>query len=184
MEALVANKDSHNNVDQGWPKALAQQRQAGRVQEGMNELWRDAGHLGAIREAYKARGLQPPELPAELRPKASQAAPTRYGQNSLPPEQQQHHALATEQLAPGLRAFHLNRDGERIAMVQAGAPLSGFSAREAQSRSSEQHLAQAHQAAHAQTQDTARTPKRPRHRPTRRPSARWSKSPSVGRAAA
>lgn len=31
VEALQSNQDSHNNVDQGWPKALAQQRQAGRV---------------------------------------------------------------------------------------------------------------------------------------------------------
>jgi hypothetical protein len=189
--ALAANKDSHNNIDQGWPKVLAQQRQAGRVQEGLNELWRDTGHLGAIRKAYKERGLQPPELPAELRPKAPQAAPQRSGQTSLTPEQQRHHALATEQLAPGLRArgldderidrvsaaavshaqahahrgevraFHLSKDGERIAMVQAGAPLSEFSVREAQARSSEQHLAQAHQTAHAQTQDTARTAEAP-----------------------
>jgi hypothetical protein len=185
--ALAANKDSHNNIDQGWPKVLAQQRQAGRVQEGMNELWRDTGHLGAIREAYRERGLPPPELPAELKPRDPQAAPTRSGQSSLTPEQQRHHALATEQLAPRLRAqgldderidrvsaaavshaqahanrgevraFHLSKDGERIAMVQEGAPLSEFSVREAEARSSEQHLAQAHQTAHAQTQDTART---------------------------
>lgn len=189
--ALAANKDSHNNIDQGWPKVLVQQRQAGRVQEGMNELWRDTGHLGAIREAYKERGLQPPELPAELRPKAPQATPTRSGQTSLTPEQQRHHALAAEQLAPGLRArgldderidrvsaaavshaqahanrgevraFHLSKDGERIAMVQDGAPVSEFSVREAEARSSEQHLAQAHQTAHGQTQDNARTAEAP-----------------------
>jgi hypothetical protein len=69
--ALAANKDSHNNIDQGWPKALAQERQAGRVQSGLDELWRDTGHLGAIREAYQARGMQPPELPPELRPAAA-----------------------------------------------------------------------------------------------------------------
>lgn len=179
LEALESNKDSHNNVDQGWPKALAQQRQAGRVQEGANELWRDIGHLGAIRGAYKERGLPPPELPAELKPRDPQAAPTRPGQTSLTPEQQHHHALAREQLAPGLRArgldderidrvsaaavshaqahanrgevraFHLSKDGERIAMVQAGAPVSEFSVREAQAQPAEQHLAQA--------QDTART---------------------------
>lgn len=179
LEALQSNKDSHNNVDQGWPKALAQQRQAGRVQEGANELWRDIGHLGAIRGAYKERGLPPPELPAELKPRNPQAAPTRPGQSALTPEQQRHHALAREQLALGLRAqgldderihrvsaaavsraqahanrgevraFHLSKDGERIAMVQAGAPVSEFSVREAQARPAEQHL--------AQTQDTART---------------------------
>ena len=188
VEALQANKDSHNNVDQGWPRALAQQRQAGRVQQGANELWRDIGHLGAIREAYKERGLTPPELPAELKPRVPQAAPTRSGQNSsLTPEQQRHHALAREQLAPGLRArgldderidrvsaaavshaqahahrgevraFHLSKDGERIAMVQASAPVSEFGVREAQTKPAEQHLAQAQQTAQAQTQDTART---------------------------
>lgn len=194
LEALQANQDSHNNVDQGWPKALAQQRQAGRVQEGANELWRDIGHLGAIREVYKERGLPPPELPAELKPKAPQAAPTRTGQASLTPEQQHHRQLALEQLGPGLkaqghndehihrisaaavshaqthahrgevRAFHLSKDGERIAMVQEGAPASEFSVREAQSQPAEQHLAQAHQT--AQTQESARaagTPATPSH---------------------
>ena len=187
LEALESNKDSHNNVDQGWPRALAQQRQAGRVQQGANELWRDIGHLGAIREAYKERGLTPPELPAELKPRNPQAAPTRSNQTSLTPEQQRHHALAREQLAPGLRArgldderidrvsaaavshaqahahrgevraFHLSKDGERIAMVQASAPVSEFGVREAQTKPAEQHLAQAQQTAQAQTQDTART---------------------------
>ena len=197
--ALAANKDSHNNVDQGWPKALAQQRQAGRVQDGLNGLWRDAGHLGAIREAYKASGLPPPDLPAELKPRDPQAAPMRSGQNMLTPEQQRHHALARDQLASGLRAqgldderidrvsaaavshaqahanrgevraFRLSKDGERIAMVQEGAPLSEFSVREAQVRSSEQHLAQAHQTAHAQnTARTAEAPTAPTHAPPER----------------
>jgi hypothetical protein len=188
LMALQSNRDSHNNIDQGWPKALAQQRQAGRVQQGANELWRDIGHLGAIREAYKERGLPLPELPAELKPRDPQAAPVRPGQNSsLTPEQQRHHALAREQLAPGLRArgldderidrvsaaavshaqahahrgevraFHLSKDGERIAMVQASAPVSEFGVREAQTKPAEQHLAQAQQTAQAQTQDTART---------------------------
>lgn len=110
---------------------------------------------------------------------------------SLTPEQQRHHALARKQLAPGLRArgldderidrvsaaavshaqahahrgevraFHLSKDGERIAMVQASAPLSEFSVRDAEARSSEQHLAQAHQTAHAQTQDTTRAAEAP-----------------------
>ncbi len=195
--ALAANKDSHNNVDQGWSKSMAQQRQAGRVQEGLNELWRDTGHLGAIREAYRARGQQPPELPMELRPKDPQAAPTRSGQINLTPEQAQQRQMAQEQLGPGLRArgmdheqiervcaaavshaqananrgevraFHLSKDGERVAMVQEGAPPSEFSVREAQSRSSEQHLAQAqaHQTAHEQTQkqtqDSARVAEAP-----------------------
>ncbi|MFP8779740.1 zeta toxin family protein [Hydrogenophaga sp. RWCD_12] len=187
VEALAANKDSHNNIDQGWPKALAQQRQAGRVQDGLNEFWRDTGHLGAIRDVYKQRGLQPPELPAELRPRDPQASPTRSGQLSLSPEQQRHHALAQEQLSPALharghdaegidrvnaaavghaqahalrgevRAFHLSKDGERVAMVQEGAPVSEFSVRAAQAQTSGEHLAQAHQTAHAQKQ----TPQEP-----------------------
>ena len=107
--------------------------------------------------------------------------------SSLTPEQQRHRALAREQLAPGLRArgldderidrvsaaavshaqahahrgevraFHLSKDGERIAMVQEGAPVSEFGVREAQTKPAEQHLAQAQQTAQAQTQDTART---------------------------
>lgn len=187
VEALAANKDSHNNIDQGWPKPMAQQRQAGRVQEGQNEFWRDIAHLGAIREAYRARGQQPPELPAELRPKEPQAAPTRPGLGSLTPEQQRLYAMAREQLAPGLRArgldderidrvtaaavhhaqvhadrgavraFHLSKDGERIAMVQERAPVSEFSVRDAQARPAEQHLAQAQQTAQAQSQETTRT---------------------------
>lgn len=188
--ALAANQDSHNNIDRGWPKALAQQRQAARVQAGMNELWRDTGHLGAIREAYKERGLPPPELPAELRPKATPTS-VRDGHTSLTPGQQRHHALAQEQLAPGLRAqgldderidrvsaaavshaqahahrgevraFHLSRDGERVAMVQAGALVSEFSVRQAEAQPGEQHLAQAHQLAHAQTREPARTAEAP-----------------------
>jgi hypothetical protein len=189
--ALAANKDSHNNLDHGWPKALAEQRQAGRVQDGLNELWRDTGHLGAIREAYKERGMKPPELPAELRPKDPQAAPTRSGQVSLTPEQERHRQLAQDQIGPGLRAmghgdgpidrvsaaavshaqthahrgavrsFHLSKDNERVAMVQEGAPISEFSVREAQSRPSEQHLAQAHQTAHTQTQEATRAAEAP-----------------------
>ncbi|MGM9428600.1 zeta toxin family protein [Hydrogenophaga sp. MI9] len=194
VQALAANKDSQNNLDQGWPRSLAQQRQAGRVQEGLNELWRDTGHLGAVRDAMQERGMQPPELPVELRPRDPQAAPTRSGQVSLTPEQQRHHALAQEQLSPALsarghdaetvdrvnaaavshaqahtrrgevRAFHLSKDGERVAMVQEGAPVSEFSVRQAQSQTSEQHLAQAHQTAHTRSQapqETTRTAEAP-----------------------
>ena len=59
VEALQSNKDSHNNVDQGWTPELAQKRQADRVAAAGNELWRDSGHLGAIRSVYQERGLQP-----------------------------------------------------------------------------------------------------------------------------
>ncbi len=189
--ALAANKDSHNNVDQGWPKSLAEQRQAGRVQDGLNELWRDTGHLNEIRGAYKERGLKPPELPLELRPKDPQAAPTKSGQLSLTPEQERHRQLAMDQLGPGLRergvdadgiqrvsaaavdhaqqhahrgdvrAYHLSKNGERVAVVQEGAPVSEFSVKEAQAQPVEHHLAHAHRAAHEQTQENARTAEAP-----------------------
>ena len=199
--ALAANRDSHNNLDQGWPRSLAQQRQADRVQDGLNELWRDAGHLGAIREAYKERGLTPPELPAELRSDARSrdpqaAAPMRSGQLPLTPGQERHRQLAMYQLGPGLRergmdadgiervsaaavshaqahahrgevrAFHLSKDGERVAVVQEQAPISEFGVRQAQAQPAEQHLAHAQQAAHAQAQEATRaaeTPSAPTH---------------------
>ncbi len=185
--ALAANQDSHNNIDQGWPQSLAQQRQAGRVQDGLNELWRDTGHLGAIREVYRERGLPPPELPADLRPRDPLAAATRSGQRPLTPEQERHRQRAMDQLGPGLRArgmdadgiervsaaavshaqahahrgevrsFHLSKDGERVAVVQEHAPVSEFSVRPALAQPAEQHLAHAHQAAHVQAQEATRT---------------------------
>lgn len=187
--ALAANQDSHNNIDQGWPMALAQQRQAGRVQDGLNELWRDTGHLGAIREVYRERGLPPPELPADLRPDMRHRDPqaaTRSGQRPLTPEQERHRQRAMDQLGPGLRArgmdadgiervsaaavshaqahahrgevrsFHLSKDGERVAVVQEHAPVSEFSVQSALAQPAEQHLAYAHQAAHAQAQEATR----------------------------
>jgi hypothetical protein len=203
--ALAANKDSHNNIDQGWPKALAEQRQAARVQDGLNQFWKDTGHLGAIREVYKERGMSPPELPAELRtqgaaqrsPAPSTAAPSavsardafRQQENldrsregaALSPEQQRHLQLAREQLGPALsarghspeqiervcaaavchaqqhaergpvKAFHLGKDGERVAVVQERAPMSEMSASGVQQQSSEQHLAQAQSVAQKQS---------------------------------
>lgn len=104
---------------------------------------------------------------------------------TLSPDQERHLQLAQAQLGPGLRAhgygdqdiervsaaavshaqqhahagpaqsFHLRKDGERVAMVQEGTPVSEFSVRDAQSRSADQHLAQAHQTAHAQVQGKA-----------------------------
>ena len=191
-EALAADKDSHNTLDPGWPPALARQRQAARVQERHDAFWRDIGHLGAIRHVYRERGLALPELPAALRPRDAQPAPQRPGKVSLSPEQARHQQLAHEQLGPGLRArghdadsiecisaaavrhaqvhahrgavraFHLSKDGEQIAVIQAYAPMSEFSVREARATPAEQHLAQAHQAAHEQAQartqaDTAPT---------------------------
>ena len=63
--------DSRNNIDQGWPKELAQQRQAGRVEESLNAVWKDAGHVSAIRGAMQERGMKPPELPTALRERAA-----------------------------------------------------------------------------------------------------------------
>lgn len=209
--ALAANKDSHNNLDQGWPKVLAEQRQAVRVQDGLNQFWKDTGHLGAIREVYKERGMSPPELPAELRTQgAAQRNPapgtaatsavsardafrqpekldrSREGA-ALSPEQQRHLQLARDQLGPALsarghspeqiervcaaatchaqqhaergpvKAFHLGKDGERVAVVQERAPMSEMSASAAQQHSSEQHLAQAQSVAQKQSAPTGET---------------------------
>ena len=63
----AGNQDSHNNADQGWPKALAQHRQTARVEASLNEVWKGAGHVSAIRGAMQERGMKPPELPAALR---------------------------------------------------------------------------------------------------------------------
>ncbi|MBT9550140.1 MAG: hypothetical protein IV088_04765 [Hydrogenophaga sp.] len=174
--ALAANKDSHNNLDQGWPKALAQERQAGRVKDGLNELWRDTGHLGAVRESMQERGMKLPELPAELRPKDTSTSP----RSALSPQQARHHQLAQTQLGPALsarghspeqiervsaaavghaqqhahrgdvRAFHLSKDGERVAVVQESAPVSEFSVKAAQGQTADQHLERAHALAQAQ----------------------------------
>jgi predicted ABC-type ATPase len=182
--ALGANKDSHNNIDQGWPKALAQQRQAGRVQDGLNELWRDTGHLGAIRESMHERGMKLPELPAELRPKATSTSPRA----ELSPQQERHHQLAQTQLGPALsarghsaeqvdrvsaaavghaqqhahrgdvRAFHLSKDGERVAVVQERAPISEFSVKTAQSQTADQHLERAHAVAQTQAREQTQEP--------------------------
>lgn len=144
--ALAANTDSHNNIDQGWPRELAEQRQAQRVQERLDELWRDTGHLGAIRQAYVDRGLTPPDMPAELMaeekratagsgpsPSVAGAATDRHA--ALSPDQQRHLELAREQLGPALSARgHSPEQVERIcvaamAVAQQHAergPVKGF----------------------------------------------------------
>ena len=108
--------------------------------------------------------------------------PMRPSPISLSPEQQRHWHMAQEQLGPGLRArghdaeriericaaavchaqvhaqrgevraFHLSKDGEQIAVLQTYAPMSEFSVREAQATPAQQHLAQAQQTAHEQAQ--------------------------------
>ena len=123
--ALMANKDSHNNVDQGWPRAAAQERQAARVEKGLNELWRDTGHLEAIRNAYKERGLQPPELPAELRPESraktpqsAQGVQSAQGMQAHGPSAQPSTAHQTPPARLGPVSQQLLQDSEReVAQV-------------------------------------------------------------------
>lgn len=159
VQALRANTQSHNDLDQGWPKALAERRQAERLESALNEQWRDRGHLRAIGEAMRERGMSPPV--------------------TLSPAQQRYHQQAQEQIGPGLRrmgvndeqidrvtaaavnhaqsraqgapvqAFHLSKDGERVAMIGPAGSLSEFRVSEAMSQAAEQHLAQAQANAHA-----------------------------------
>ncbi|MEZ5665264.1 MAG: hypothetical protein R3E94_17290 [Burkholderiaceae bacterium] len=46
-----------------------------------------------------------------------------------------------------VRAFHLSKDGQQIAVVQEHAPIGEFSVRHALAQTSEWHLAQAHELA-------------------------------------
>ncbi len=159
VQALRANTQSHTDLDQGWPKALAERRQSERLESALNEQWRDRGHLKAIGEAMRERGMSPPV--------------------TLSPAQQRYHQQAQEQIGPGLRrmgvndeqidrvtaaavshaqsraqgapvqAFHLSKDGERVAMIGPAGSLSEFRVSEALSQAADQHLAQAHANAHA-----------------------------------
>lgn len=129
---LAANRDSHNNVDRGWPPAYARQRQAQRVEEGLNRFWKDAGHLGAIRNALKERGLAAPELPQELQrsqpdndkhPSTSPTNPSSRadGHAALSPEQERLLQHAYAQLAPGLAARgHTTEQIQRISAAAVG----------------------------------------------------------------
>ncbi|GAA6142318.1 hypothetical protein [Hydrogenophaga sp. 5NK40-0174] len=184
LQALEANTDSHNNVDQGWPRPLAVKRQAERVENGRNELWRDEGHVRALREEMRERGM--PVEPA--RPSPTSAVP------QLSPEQQRYQAQAQSQLGPamqragwseaqmervttaaaihasakaqggGVSAFHLSKDGERVAMIQSNGALSEFNVQDAlkanqpveqQAQAPAQEMAQAHQAQQAAEQAQA-----------------------------
>ncbi|MEZ5701463.1 MAG: hypothetical protein R3E42_05070 [Burkholderiaceae bacterium] len=172
VQALMANKDSRQNLDQGWPKVLAEHRQARRVEDGLNELWRDSGHLGAVRAAMHERGLKEPVVQATRDPQAAPAEPT--------PEQAQLRQQASDQLGPGLRrlgmvedqidrvaaaavshaqthahgdavqGFRLSKDGQRVALVQDGAPLREFGVREALAPPVERHPTLAQEAAPGQ----------------------------------
>ena len=180
VQALRANTQSHNDLDQGWPKALAERRQAERLETALNEQWRDRGHLKAIGEAMRERGMSPPV--------------------TLSPAQQRYHQQAQEQIEPGLRrmgvgdeqidrvtaaavshaqsraqgapvqAFHLSKDGQRVAMIGPTGLLSEFRVSEAMSQPADQHLAQAraHADAHEKVQAKAHAnvhANEPSHRP-------------------
>ena len=54
-----------------------------------------------------------------------------------------------------VRAFHLSKDGERVAVVQENAPISEFSVKTAQGQSTDQHLERAHALAQTQTRERA-----------------------------
>ena len=138
---LAANADSRNNLDQGWPKALAEQRHHARIEGGLNTFWKEAGHVSAIRQAMQERGMKPPELPSELRERsASQAhAPTppnprdafRAQENrdrsnhsstvppAVSPTHQRQFSQTHAALAPGLSARDLTPD--QIDRVSAAA---------------------------------------------------------------
>lgn len=180
VQALRANTPSYNDLDQGWPKALAERRQAERLETALNEQWRDRGHLKAIGEAMRERGMSPPV--------------------TLSPAQQRYHQQAQEQIEPGLRrmgvgdeqidrvtaaavshaqsraqgapvqAFHLSKDGQRVAMIGPAGLLSEFRVSEAMSQPADQHLAQAraHADAHEKVQAKAHAnvhANEPSHRP-------------------
>lgn len=145
---LAGQKDSRNHLDKGWPPALAEQRQAQRVQDGLNRLWKDTGHVSAIRAALQERGIPAPELPAALRKSPAQGgpgtpahgAPRQLEQHdraqpvvaepggrqhpgaaspSLSPHQAHHAGLARAQLGPPLAAH--GHGPEQIERVSAAA---------------------------------------------------------------
>lgn len=117
VQAWEGNKDTRNDLDAGWPKALAEQRHAERVEGGRAQAWKDMGVLGAIHDEIKARGLDPrtvlPPLAADsatgfakdLTKDAKDAAkePLR-----LTPEQQRQWERVETQIGPGLRERGLN----------------------------------------------------------------------------
>jgi hypothetical protein len=196
VQALMANKDSRQNLDQGWPKVQAEHRQAARVEDGLNELWRDSGHLGAVRAAMHERGLKEPLVQT---PRESNNPPVE-----LTPEQAQLRQQARDQLGPGLRrlgmgeeqidritaaavshaqthaqgdtvqGFRLSKDGERVALVQEGAPLSEFGVRSALTQTAEQHLTQAQETTQGQA-------KAPDHAQGNEARAQEAQTPAIAR---
>lgn len=100
---LAGQKDSRNHLDRGWPQALAEQRQAQRVQDGLNRFWKDTGHVSAIRSALKERGIAAPELPEALQKSPAQGGPATPAQDASRQQQPQDHRPAAE---PGGRQPH------------------------------------------------------------------------------
>ncbi|MEZ5702471.1 MAG: hypothetical protein R3E42_11780, partial [Burkholderiaceae bacterium] len=144
--ALGANTDSRNNLDQGWPKELAQQRQGARIENGLNTVWKEAGHVSAIRHTMQERGIQLPELPTELRKRSAEAAsaPTEATKHQDPRDafraqenrdrsgspptaspisaaHQRQFNMVRDALAPGLSARgHSPEDIDRISAAAVG----------------------------------------------------------------
>jgi hypothetical protein len=134
---LAANTDSRNNLDPGWPKALAEQRHHARIEGGLNTFWKEAGHVSAIRQAMQERGMKPPELPSELRERSTtpaqqdprdafRAQESRDRSNhssavppAVSPTHQRQFSQAHAALAPGLSARELTPD--QIDRVSAAA---------------------------------------------------------------
>ena len=136
---LAANTDSRNNLDPGWPKALAEQRHHARIEGGLNTFWKEAGHVSAIRQAMQERGMKPPELPSELRERSTtpaqqdprdafRAQENRDRSNhsstvppAVSPTHQRQFSQAHAALAPGLSARDLTPDQvDRVSAAAVG----------------------------------------------------------------
>lgn len=106
---------SHKNFT-GKAEAYAQHQQTVREEGIRNEFWRDDGLLSAIRQAYKARGMEPPELPRELRPQPTQQTKPVQDTSrtsphaSLSPQQEKHLQQAHAQLSPALGSAAMIRN--------------------------------------------------------------------------
>ncbi len=128
VQAWEANKDTRNDLDAGWPKALAEQRHAERVEGGRAQAWKDMGVLGAIHDEVKARGLDPrtvlPQLSAEsptglAKDLAKDAKDAAKEPLRLTPEQQRQWERVETQIGPGLRERGLNP--EQVQRVVAAS---------------------------------------------------------------
>lgn len=68
-QALEADKASHTGS--GRSAAGARRAHAHHIENGLNTAWKETGHVSAIRSAMQERGIQPPELPDELRERSA-----------------------------------------------------------------------------------------------------------------